>query len=140
MPSVRKIYKQGNTPILSLPPHLIKAVGAVLGTTILEYPIAPDALLVEVHQSSVQDVQAIPRVHTMRASAVRTIYRQGNSFVCSFPHFLLEMIGLNIGDYLQLQRLTESSFTATALTAAQLLHKQALRQVSYHRDDRANAE
>ena len=138
MPSVRKIYKQGNTPIISLPGHIVRAVGAVLGSAIIVYPISEKALIVEVHNAKPEGLLTLDRIRAMRSVAVRTIYRQGNSFVCSIPNHILELIGIGIGDYLELQRLSDSAFTASALSREQLLHKQAIKQISYRRDERAN--
>jgi len=75
----------------------------------------------------------------MRAVAIRTIYRQGNSFVCSVPRYLLDLLGIGVGDYLELQRLSDNAFTATALSREQLLHRQARGLTSYRRDERSNA-
>lgn len=138
MPSVRKIYKQGNTPVISLPPNLLRQVKCEIGSTLLIYPISDKALLFEVHHNVDDGLLTLDRVRQMRAVIVRIVYRQGNSFVCSISRFMLELIGIGIGDYLQLAPISPEAFTGTAMSREQLLYHQAQGRIPYNRDARTN--
>jgi len=140
MPAVRKIYRQGNTPVVSLPPALVRAVGAGIGSTLAIYPINATSLLFEVLISDANGLFDMVRLQQMRTIITRTIYRQGNSFVCSISAFVLEKVGIAIGDYLSLSQISESAFTGTARSGAQINMDKAQGRVSYHKAVRSNAD
>jgi antitoxin component of MazEF toxin-antitoxin module len=140
MPAVRKIYKQGNTPIISLPPALVSAVGAGLGSTIAIYPVNATSLLFEVLIADDKGIFDLARLQQLRTIITRTIYRQGNSYVCSVSTFVLERIGVAVGDSLSLAQISNSAFTGTARSAAQVTMDKAQGRVSYRKMERANAD
>ena len=139
MPAVRKIYRQGNTPVVSLPPALVAAVGARLGTTLAIYPVNQTSLLFEVLLANDVGLFNLARLQQMRTIITRRIYRQGNSFVCSISTFVLERIGIAIGDSLSLAQISDSAFTGTARSAAQVNMDKAQGRTSYRIAERANA-
>jgi antitoxin component of MazEF toxin-antitoxin module len=140
MPAVRKIYKQGNTPIISLPPALVSAVGAGLGSTIAIYPVNATSLLFEVLIADDKGIFDLARLQQLRTIITRTIYRQGNSYVCSVSAFVLECVGVAVGDSLSLAQISDSAFTGTARSAAQVTMDKAQGRVSYRKMERANAD
>jgi antitoxin component of MazEF toxin-antitoxin module len=75
----------------------------------------------------------------MRTIITRKIYRQGNSYVCSVSAFVLERIGIAIGDSLSLAQISDSAFTGTARSAAQVTMDKAQGRTSYRVAERANA-
>jgi antitoxin component of MazEF toxin-antitoxin module len=139
MPAVRKIYRQGNTPVVSLPPDLVRAVGAGIGSTLAIYPVNATSLLFEVLIADDKGLFDLARLQQMRTIITRTIYRQGNSFVCSISAFVLEKVGIGIGDSLSLAQISDSAFTGTARSAAQVSMDKAQGRVSYRKMERANA-
>lgn len=139
MPAVRKIYRQGNTPVVSLPPALVHAVGARLGSTLAIYPVNPTSLLFEVLVPDSAGIFDLARLQQMRTIITRKIYRQGNSYVCSVSAFVLERIGIAIGDSLSLAQISDSAFTGTARSAAQVTMDKAQGRTSYRVAERANA-
>jgi len=139
MPAVRKIYRQGNTPVVSLPPALVGAVGARLGTTLAIYPVNQTSLLFEVLLANDVGLFDLARLQQMRTVITRRIYRQGNSFVCSISAFVLERIGIAVGDSLSLAQISDSAFTGTARSAAQVNMDKAQGRTSYRIAERANA-
>jgi antitoxin component of MazEF toxin-antitoxin module len=138
MPSVRKIYKQGTTPVISLPPNVLRLVGAGIGSQLIIYPITDVSLIAEVYNLGPTGQLDLDRVARMRAVIVRSVYRQGNSFVCSISTFMLERIGISVGDYLSIQPISENAFTLTARSAAQVSFDQAQGRTSYRKAERAN--
>ena len=138
MPSVRKIYKQGTTPVVSLPPVVLRAVGAHLGSHLIIYPITDVALIAEVHNVDPGGLLNLDRIRQMRRVICRTIYRQGNSFVCSISAFILDSVGIGIGDFISIQTLSENAMSFTARSAAQITFDQAQGRVSYRKAERAN--
>jgi len=139
MPAVRKIYKQGNTPVVSLPPPLVSAVGAKIGSTLAIYPVNATSLLFEVLIADPQGLFDLARLQQMRVIITRKIYRQGNSFVCSISAFVLERVGVAVGDSLSLAQISDSAFTGTARSAAQVCMDKAQGRTSYRIAERANA-
>jgi antitoxin component of MazEF toxin-antitoxin module len=139
MPAVRKIYRQGNTPVVSLPPALVHAVGAQLGSTLAIYPVNATSLLFEVLLADPQGLFDLARLHQMRVIITRKIYRQGNSYVISVSSFVLERVGIAISDYLSLAQISDSAFTGTARSAAQVTMDKAQGRTSYRIAERANA-
>jgi antitoxin component of MazEF toxin-antitoxin module len=139
MPAVRKIYRQGNTPVVSLPPDLVRAVGAGIRSTLAIYPVNATSLLFEVLIADDKGLFYLARLQQMRTIITRTIYRQGNSFVCSISAFVLEKVGIGIGDSLSLAQISDSAFTGTARSAAQVSMDKAQGRVSYRKMERANA-
>lgn len=139
MPAVRKIYRQGNTPVISLPPMLVRAVGADLGSTCAIYPVNATSLLFEVLLADNSGLFDTIRLQQMRTIITRKIYRQGNSYVISISAFVLEHIGLAPGDYLSLAQISNSAFTGNARTAAQVNMDKAQGVTSYRIHERANA-
>lgn len=139
MPAVRKIYKQGNTPVISLPPALVSAVGAKLGSTLAIYPVNATSLLFEVLVDDANGLFDLARLQQMRTIITRKIYRQGNSYVCSISAFVLERVGVTVGDSLSLSQISDSAFTATARSAAQVNMDKAQGRTSYRIQERANA-
>lgn len=139
MPAVRKIYRQGNTPVISLPPALVSAVGAGLGSTLAIYPVNATSLLFEVLIADDKGVFDLARLQQMRTIITRKIYRQGNSYVCSISSFVLERVGVAVGDSLSLAQISDSAFTATARSAAQVTMDKAQGRTSYRKAERANA-
>ena len=140
MPAVRKIYRQGNTPVISLPPVLVKAVGATLGTTFAIYPINQTSLIFEVLVADPSGIFDLARLEQMRTIITRKVYRQGNSYVCSVSAFVLEKVGIEIGDFLSLTQISDTAFTATARSAAQVNMDKAQGRTSYRKMERANAD
>jgi len=139
MPAVRKIYRQGNTPVISLPPALVHAVGARLGSTLAIYPVNATSLLFEVLIADDQGLFDLARLHQMRTIITRKIYRQGNSYVCSISAFVLERVGVGIGDSLSLAQISDSAWTGTARSAAQVTMDKAQGRTSYRKAERSNA-
>jgi antitoxin component of MazEF toxin-antitoxin module len=139
MPAVRKIYRQGNTPVVSLPPALVHAVGAKIGSTLAIYPVNATSLLFEVLLADPQGLFDLARLQQMRVIITRKIYRQGNSYVISVSAFVLERIGISITDYLSLAQISDSAFTGTARSAAQVTMDKAQGRTSYRIAERANA-
>jgi len=125
--------------VISLPPNLLRQVKCDLGSQLLIYPISDKALLFEVHTAVDTGLLTLDRIRQMRAIILRIVYRQGNSYVCSISKFMLELIGIGIGDYLQLAPISPEAFTGTAMSREQLLYHQAQGHIPYKRDDRANA-
>lgn len=140
MPAVRKIYRQGNTPVISLPPALVSAVGASLGSTLAIYPVNATSLLFEVLIPDDKGIFDLARLQQMRTIITRKIYRQGNSYVCSVSTFVLERVGVAIGDSLSLAQISDTAFTATARSAAQVTMDKAQGRTSYRKAERANAD
>ena len=140
MPAVRKIYRQGNTPVISLPPAIVHAVGAKLGSTVAIYPVNATSLLFEILLADNTGVFDLARLQQMRTIITRVIYRQGNSYVVSVSAFVLERVGIAIGDYLSLAQISDSAFTGTARSAAQVNMDKAQGRTSYRIMERANAE
>lgn len=140
MPAVRKIYRQGNTPVVSLPPALVNAVGASLGSTLAIYPVNATSLLFEVLIADDKGIFDLARLQQMRTIITRKIYRQGNSYVCSVSAFVLERVGVAVGDSLSLAQISDSAFTGTARSAAQVTMDKAQGRVSYRKMERANAD
>lgn len=140
MPAVRKIYRQGNTPVISLPPSLVNAVGAKIGSTLAIYPVNATSLLFEVLVCDDSGIFDKVRLQQMRTIITRKVYRQGNSYVCSISTFVLERIGVAVGDSLSLAQISDSAFTATARSAAQVNMDKAQGRTSYRKMERANAE
>lgn len=139
MPAVRKIYRQGNTPVISLPPALVSAVGARLGSTLAIYPVNATSLLFEVLVALEDGLFDLARLQQMRTIITRKIYRQGNSYVCSVSSFVLERVGVGIGDSLSLAQISDSAFTGTARSAAQVNMDKAQGRTSYKIAERSNA-
>jgi len=140
MPAVRKIYGQGNTPVISLPPELLKGINAGIGTTLAIYPVNANSLIFEVLLPDDSGVFDLARIGQMSTIITRRIYRQGNSFVCSVSNFILERVGVGIGDSLSLTMISASAFTGTARTAAQVNMDKAQGRTSYRKSERANAD
>jgi len=138
MPSLRKIYKQGSTPVISLPPNVMKFCGASLGSHLIIYPISPTALIAEVSQEEQSTIFGTERIRQMRSVIVRKVYRQGNSFVCSISAFVLDRVGIGVGDYLSIQTLSDNAFTLTAKTSAQVSFEQSQGRIPYRNAERAN--
>lgn len=138
MPSVRKIYRQGNTPIISLPPNILRLVGAGIGTTLIIYPVNDLTLIAEVNNLTPDTPLNLDRINAMRAVIARQIYRQGNSFVCSISAFMLERVGISVGDYLSITPISDNAFTLTAKSAAQVSYEQSQGRIPYRKAERAN--
>lgn len=139
MPAVRKIYRQGNTPVISLPPALVHALAAGIGSTAAIYPVNASSLIFEILSPLPSGAIDIIRLQHIRTFITRRIYRQGNSFVISISSFVLESVGIAIGDYLSLAQISDSAFTGTARSAAQVTMDKAQRRTSYRIQERANA-
>ena len=140
MPAVRKIYRQGNTPVISLPPALITAVGANIGSTMAIYPVNQTSLLFEVLIADPNGLFDLARLGQLRVIITRKLYRQGNSYVISVSKFVLEKVGVAIGDYLSLAQISDSAFTGTARSSAQVNMDKAQGRTSYRIAERANAD
>lgn len=139
MPAVRKIYRQGNTPVISLPPALVSAVGARIGSTLAIYPVNATSLLFEVLIPGDSGLFDLARLQQMRTIITRKIYRQGNSYVVSISSFVLERVGVTISDFLSLAQISDSAFTGTARSSAQVNMDKAQGRTSYRRAERSNA-
>jgi len=139
MPAVRKIYRQGNTPVISLPPALVLAIGAGIGATLAIYPVNATSLLFEILIPDDKGLFDLARLQQMRTIITRKIYRQGNSFVCSISAFVLERVGVGVGDSLSLAQISDSAFTGTARSAAQVCMDKAQGRTSYRKAERTNA-
>jgi antitoxin component of MazEF toxin-antitoxin module len=139
MPAVRKIYRQGNTPVVSLPPALVRAVGARIGSTAAIYPVNASSLIFEILLADPSGHIDLVRLQHTRTFITRKIYRQGNSFVISISNFVLETVGVAIGDYLSLAQISDNAFTANARSAAQVNMDKAQGHTSYRIAQRANA-
>lgn len=139
MPAVRKIYRQGNTPVISLPPALVSAVGARIGSTLAIYPVNATSLLFEVLLPDDSGLFDLARLQQMRTIITRKIYRQGNSYVISISTFVLERVGVAISDFLSLAQISDSAFTGTARSSAQVNMDKAQGRTSYRIAERSNA-
>ncbi|HUV67619.1 MAG TPA: hypothetical protein VMW24_27245, partial [Sedimentisphaerales bacterium] len=82
----------------------------------------------------------LARIGQMSTIITRRIYRQGNSFVCSVSNFILERVGVGIGDSLSLTMISASAFTGTARTAAQVNMDKAQGRTPYRKMERANGD
>ncbi len=140
MPAVRKIYRQGNTPVISLPPALVKAIGATLGTTFAIYPVNDTSLIFEVLIAENSGMFDLARLQHLRTIITRKIYRQGNSYVCSVSAFVGLKVVFSSGDCGCFTQIADTSFTATARSAAQVTMDKAQGRTSYRKMERANAD
>lgn len=119
MASRRKLYKQGNSVVVSIAPYMLRMIGGEAHDKLLMHPINDKTLLFELHKAEAPNPLGLDRVALLRAAACRTIYRQGNAYVVSVPNFLRDLIDAHIGDYLILTVISGNALTAAIKTAAQ---------------------
>lgn len=103
------------------------------------YPVNDTSLIFEVLLPDNSGIFDLARLNQMRTIITRKLYRQGNSFVCSVSAFVLDKVGIRIGDFLSLAQISDSAFTGTARSAAQVNMDKAQGRTSYRRAERSNA-
>lgn len=109
MPSLRRIYKQGNSIVVSIPAYILRELDVEAGDYFLIHPTGPKTLMMEAVTQPMASAVYQERAANLRVASFRKIFKQGNCGVVTIPNYIRDKIEARKGDYLFLTVISQNS-------------------------------